>query len=112
MRAIRASVVSVPTCQRANVPMSQKRANFSFFARQRANKRANVSACQRRANFSTWRVNVPKGVPIFKLRLPKVFQLFFVFQFLNFSIILNLSEFPEYLGNSRKFISRNKELKF
>ena len=64
-RGLRASVVYVPTWQ--------KRANFSFL-------RANVLtchtacqcfslACQRaktRADFSTWRANLPKGVPIFQ----------------------------------------------
>ena len=90
MRAIRASVAYmpsyprtksvptsyfyVPTClhanKRANVPASQRRANFST-------RRANVPS---RANILTWRANVPKGVPFFQLSLPNgaaIFQLFF-----------------------------------
>ena len=72
MRAIHASVVYLPTCQ--------KHANFSFFTCQRANKRANVPMGQKYANFSTWRANLPKGVPFFQLRLPNgvpISQLFF-----------------------------------
>ena len=53
MRAIRASVVFVPTYLRANVP---KRVIFSFL---RANVTINVPKCQMRANVSTWRANVP-----------------------------------------------------
>ena len=93
-----------PTCQWT----CQRRASYSTW-------RANVPTCQRRAKFSTWWVNVQKGVPIFQLRLPKgisIFKLFFVFGFLNFSIMLNICKFLEYLGNSRKFISRNKEFQF
>ena len=76
---------------------------------------ANVPTCQRRAKISTWCVNVLKRVSIFQLRLPKgvpIFQLFFVFGFLNVSIILNICKFLEYLDNSRKFISQNKEFQF
>ena len=56
-------------------------------------------------------------VPIIQFCLPKdlpIFQVFFkiILQFLNFSIMLNISKFQEYLGNSRKLISRNKEFKF
>ena len=50
MHVMRASVVYVPTCQRAkNVPTSH------FY----------VPTCQRLANFSTWCANVSKGVPIY-----------------------------------------------
>ena len=73
--AMRASVVYMPMCQRANVP-----------------------TCQ-------WRTRVTKGVSIFQLFFKRIFQ------FLNFSIMLNICKLQEYLGNSRKFISRNKELK-
>ena len=114
--------VHVPTCQkctnfsflRANVPMNvptcQRCPNYSTW-------RANVPWCRNRASYSTWLPNVPQGVPIFQLRLPKgvtVFQLFFkrIFQFLNFSIMLNICKFREYLDNSRKLISRNKKFKF
>ena len=43
-----------------------------------------------------------------------IFQLFFkrIFQFLSFSIMLNICKFQEYLGNFRKLISWNKEFKF
>ena len=104
MRVMCASVVYVPTCQRAkSVPTS------GFYVP------TCQWTCQRRAKISTWCVNVLKRVSIFQLRLPKgvpIFQLFFVFGFLNFSIILNICKFLEYLDNSRKFISRNKEFQF
>ena len=108
MCAMRASVVYVPTC---HVPMCQKRANFSFL---RANKRANVPkacqlfnlACQLAKRVVNFQLLLLKGVPIFQLFFKRIFQ------FLNFSILLNICKFQEYLGNSRKFISRNKEFKF
>ena len=82
---------------RANAPMCQKRTNFSFL---RANVPINLSTSQRRANFSTSptkrRTNLSK-------------EFFF---FWNFSIMHNIYKFLEYLGNCRKFISRNKERKF
>ena len=82
-------------------------------------------ACQRglRAHVqNTWRLLIftcqrANDVPIVQLCLPKgvpIFQLFFkrIFQFLNFSIMLNNCKFQEYLGNSRKIMSVNKEFKF
>ena len=104
MRAMRAIVVYVPA--------SQKRANFSFL---RVNVPINVPTCQR-----------AKGVPIIQLgvsrsqrranlstSLTKMHISFSKeFLFLNFSIMLNICKFLEYLGNCRKFISRNKECKF
>ena len=97
-----ASVVYMPTCQRANMPKAYQRL---FFMYQRANKRPNVPTCQRRANFSTWRINVPKGMSIFQLFFKKNFQ------FSDFSVMLNICKLQEYLDNSRKFISQNKEFK-
>ena len=43
-----------------------------------------------------------------------IFQLFFKknFQFSDFSVMLNICKLQEYLDNSRKFISQNKEFKF
>ena len=95
IHVMRASVVYVTTCQ--------TRANFSFL---RADVPINVRTCQS-----------AKGVPFIRLRLPKdipIFELFFkrIFQFFNFSIMLNICKFQGYLGISRKFISRNKEFKF
>ena len=62
MRAICASVVYVPTCQRAmSVPIFQL-------------------GVLRRANILTFSANVPKGMSFFQLRLPNgvpIFQLFF-----------------------------------
>ena len=55
---------------------------------------------------------MPKGVPTFQFRLPKgiqIFHLFFIFQFSNFSIMLNIFKFLEYLSNSKKFTLRNKD---
>ena len=53
-------------------------------------------------------------MPTFQLRLPKtrtnystIFQ-----KNLSFSIMLNICKYQKYLGNSGKFISRNKEFKF
>ena len=51
-------------------------------------------------------IHLPKGVPIFQLFLKRIFR------FLNLSIMLNICKFQEYLGNSRKPISQNKEFKF
>ena len=87
---------SLRTCQRRfifqiSVPTCQKRANILFLG-------ANVPKCQRRSIFK-WRAKVPKSVPIF--------QLFFKRK--NVSIIVNICKFQEYMGNSRKFISRSKE---
>ena len=87
----------VPTCLQIYIYFSCLRA--LIFTCQRAIKLANVPkvcqffnlACQRakrRANFSTSPA-----------------------QFLNFSIVLNICKLQEYLGNSRKFISRSKEFK-
>ena len=84
MRAMRVSVVYVPTCQRVKsvqtshfyVPTSQRPANFS------------TSLTKRRTSFSK------------------------EFLFLNFSIMVNICRFLEHLSNCRKFISRNKESKF
>ena len=95
MRAIRASAVYVPTCQRAksvptshfylpiNVPTWQRRANFSTW-------RANVPRC---VNFLTSRANLLKGVPIFQpffkrimffyipnKFIPNIFYIFCIFQ--------------------------------
>ena len=107
-------VSSVPgwsTCPCAKIPKCQTRANFLFFTYQRASKRSNVPKVCQLFNLVSQHA---KGEPIFQLRLPKgvpVFQLFFkrIFQFLNFSIMLNICKFQEYLGNSRKLISRKKE---
>ena len=70
-------------------------------------QRANKRACQCGAKFSTWRANVPKMCQFFNY-FPKEN----IFKFLNFSIMVNICKFQEYLGNSRKFISQNKEFKF
>ena len=63
-------------------------------------------ACQRAKWVPILQIRLPKGVPILQLFLKRTFQ------FLNFSIMLNICKFQEYLGNSRKLISRNKEFKF
>ena len=84
--------------------------------------------CFRHANYSTWcakgcqffnlkvpqQVKVPKGEgAIFQLHLPRgvpIFQLFFIFQFLNFSIVLSLCKFLEYLGNFKEKLINLKYL--
>ena len=55
-RAIRASVVYVPTSQHGDVPKARQ---FLIFTCQRSNNRANMPTCQRRTNYSTWRANFP-----------------------------------------------------
>ena len=77
----------------------------------------NMSTCLRCANYSTSHANVPKACQVFQLHLLKarsIFQLSFkiIVQFLNFSNMLTICKFQEYLDNSRKLISRNKEFKF
>ena len=100
-----ASLVYVP-----HVPTSQTHANFSYCA----NKCVNVpKVCQ----IFNLVCQCGKGMPILQLHLPKgipIFQLFFkrIFQFLDFSIMLTICKCQEYLGNSRKLISPNKEFKF
>ena len=88
--------INVPTCQRGKQVLIIQ---------------LGVPTSQKHANFSTWCTNVPKGVPFFQLHLPKcvpIIQLFLksIFQFLNFSITLNICKFQKYLGSSRKFILR------
>ena len=58
MRAIRTTVVYVPTCQ--------KRANFLFL---RANEPIKVPTCQRGKGVSIFQLSVPmsQGVPIFQI---------------------------------------------
>ena len=56
-----------------------------------------------RANFST----LPTKRPI---NFSAIFQN--NFQFLNFLIMLTIWKFQEYLGNTRKFISKNKKFEF
>ena len=74
-----------------SVQMWQRRANFFNLAKLRAKRCANFSTSPAKmcANFLT----------IFKR----------IFQSLSFSIMLNIFKFQEYLGNSKKIISRNKE---
>ena len=88
MRAIRASVIYVPTCQRANsVPTS----HFYVSACQRANKRANGPktcqffnlACQRDKAYqhakrrAIFQPRLPKGVTIFQLYFKRI--IFFIY---------------------------------
>ena len=54
---------------------------------------------------SIFQLHQPKGGPIFQLFQKN-------FGFFNFSMMLNVCKFQEYLGNSRKLISQNKEFKF
>ena len=72
-------------------------------------RRAHVPKCQRAKSVSISHFYVPtcqwtcqraKGVPIIQLDVSTFF------------IMLNICKFLEYLGNCRKFISRNKEFKF
>ena len=123
---MRASVVYVPTCPRANVI---KACQILIFTCQRVSV---SKVCQRRSNFSTWRVNVPKVCQVFNLACQRAkrcanFSSFSakrrancfnyiskenLFQFLNFPIMVNICESQEYLSKSRKFISQTKGFKF
>ena len=99
-------VLCVPawyTWSRANVPKACQLLIFTcqFFnlVRQRAR---DVSIVQ-------------LGVPIFQLCLPKavpIFQLFFkrIFQFMIFSIILNICKFQKYLSNCRETKNLNFDI--
>ena len=74
---------------RSNVPNSWQ---LLICTCQRANKRANQPNVCQLFNLACQHV---KEVPIFQIRLPKgvaIFQIFFkiIFQFLNFSIMLNI----------------------
>ena len=105
------SVPAWPTCPCAKVPNV---CQLLIFTCQRANKHANVpQVCQ----LFSLVCQHAKGEPTFQLRLPKsvpIFQLYFkrIFQFMNFSIMVNICKFQEYLGNCRKPISQIKEFKF
>ena len=89
------------------VPKCEKRANFLFFTYQRAKKRANLpKVCQHAKGKPIFQLCLVKGVPIFQLFLKRIFR------FSNFSIMLNICKFQEYLAILGKLISRNKEFKF
>ena len=83
-------VLACSTCPIANVPKACQRL---------------IVMCQR-ADVPIFQLCLPKSVPTFQL----LFKTFF--QSLSFSIMLNICKFQEYLGHSRKFVSRNKEFKF
>ena len=85
MYAMRASVIYVPTCQRAKSVLTSH-----FY----------VPTCQRHANYSTWRANLPifqlhlqKGVSVFQVFFKRIFQLCLTFaNFKNvWAILENLS---------------------
>ena len=61
--------------------------------------------CQKHANFLIWGASMTKSRPISQLFFKRIFQFF------NFSIMLNICTFQEHLGNSRKFILQNKVFK-
>ena len=86
--------LDMPTCQKA----------YRFFnlARNRAKSHANFSNWHVR--ISIFQYHLPAGVPFFQLFSKKIF--------LNFSIMLNICKFQEYLDNSRAFILQNKVSKF
>ena len=103
-------------CQRglrAHVPKCQTCASFSFL---RANVPINMLTCHRCANCSAWCANMPKANQLFNFTCQKAYQFFLffkrIFQFMNFSIMVNICKFQEYLGNCRKPISQIKEFKF
>ena len=81
MRAIRASVVYVPTCQCAkSLPTSHFYVPINVPCVSRWQRRANFSTCRanvpRRASILTWGANVPKGVPFFNFTCQTVCQFF------------------------------------
>ena len=107
-------VLAWSTCPCAKVSKCQTHANFLYFTCQRPNKCANVPKVCQLFNFVCQHA---KGEPIFQLRLRKgvlIFRLYFkrIFKFLNFSIMLNICKFQDYLGNSRQLALRNKDSKF
>ena len=102
-------------CQRGlrvYIQTCQKRANIFHLP---ANVPINARS-QRRA-----KANHPKACQFLKLacqrakRRAKFSTIFFFkkfFQYIDFSIIVNVCKFQKYLVNSRKLISRKKEFKF
>ena len=119
----------VPCVQRGlrvhvHLSMCQNRSNFSFM---RTNVPINLSTfqhakrvpifqlgaptCQRRVNFSTSPAKRSVNFSTSPDKRRANFSKVNFFQFLNFSIMLNICKFQEYLGKSRKFISRNKTLR-
>ena len=78
-----------------------------------------IFTCQRAKGVPIIQLGIHRGigVPIFQFHLLKglpIFQTFFkrTFQLLNFSIMLNICKFQEYLGISRKLISETKNSNF
>ena len=78
-------------CQHANMQKAWKLLNFTC---QRAKKTCHLAkgvpifqlsmpTCERLAYFSTWRANVPKGVPIFLLFFK--WKSFSIFEFFNYA---------------------------
>ena len=78
--AMHASVVYVPICQRANVPNA---CQLLIFTCQRANK------CH--ANFSTWRDNVPNGVPNFYFCVPTYQKACQIFKHFSYEMLRKIS---------------------
>ena len=111
---VKSRVIRAKVCQHGLRAHMQNACQLLICTCEHVNKRTIVPKVCQVFNLAC---QLAKGVPIFQIRLPKdvpIFQLFFkrIFQFFNFSIMLNICKFQEYLGNSRKLISRNKEFKF
>ena len=115
MRVMRSNVVYVPTYPGANVPKAYQ---HFIFTCQRASVPITLPTWQRRASiFQTGVPTCQMACQFLNFVCQKACQFFnyflkeYIFQYLNFSIMVNICKFQEYLGNSKKFILQNKELK-
>ena len=107
---VKSRVIRAKVCQHGLRAHMQNAYQLLICTCQHVNKRAIVPKVCQVFNLAC---QLAKGVPIFQIRLPKdvpIFQLFFkrIFQFFNFSIMLNICKFQEYLGNSRKLRKTKK----
>ena len=102
LRAIRAMRLVWSMCPCVNLPMCQKRANFSFL---RANVPKNVPTCQRCTSYSTWCANVLRANQSFNYFSKEFFNLW-IFQLC--STIANFKNIWAILEN----LSRETKLKF
>ena len=111
---LKACQLLIYTYQRANKPVNVPTCQLYNLAFQRAKRvpifQLGVPTCQRRVNFSTSPAKRSVNFSTSPDKRRANFSKVNFFQILNFSIMLNICKFQEYLGKSRKFICRNKTL--
>ena len=89
---LRASVVYVSRCLLTNVP---KASQLLIFTWQRAKRRTNVS---------TWRANMPNGVPIFQLGVQSCQRACQFFKHSSYEMLREISVLYYYIKNSTLYL--------